>query len=111
VRGARAEVRAVRSDPASKTTPAPPQRPRPPASARSLALQVGAFRDPANAAALRRELGRHFAVVTVTSVERDGQTLHRVRVEGLPTEGALQTALSSLRKAGHHPFPVTPTNR
>jgi hypothetical protein len=84
---------------------------RAPVPAPSTALQVGAFRDPANAAALRRELGRHFAHVTVSAVARDGQTLHRVRVEGLTTPGALQTAMTSLRKAGHHPFQVTSSGR
>jgi cell division septation protein DedD len=102
--------------PAAPAVPAPamaavraaPPRPaaRSPKPPHALALQVGAFRDPSNAAALRAALGRRFAHVTVTSVEHDGQTLHRVRIEGLATSDALQTALASLRQAGHRPFRV-----
>jgi len=88
------------ADPPRRTVSPPPER------SHAVALQVGAFRDPANAAALRAALGRRFAHVTVTSVEHDGRTLHRVRVEGLTTNGDLQTAMASLRQAGHRPFRV-----
>ncbi|HWP65521.1 MAG TPA: SPOR domain-containing protein, partial [Candidatus Limnocylindria bacterium] len=76
----------------------------PPAVPRS--IQVGAFRDPARAAALRDELARRFEWVMVTQVERDGVVWHRVRVEGLETPRAIADAMAELRRAGHRPIAV-----
>jgi hypothetical protein len=69
-------------------------------------LQVGAFRDPANAEALRRTLAARFAHVTVSTVTRGGVTFHRVRLDGFADEAAVQAALAALRRNGLQPIRV-----
>jgi cell division septation protein DedD len=102
--------------PAAVVAPAPANPPppraiihRPPGAAPRLrSLQVGAFRDLARATALRDQLARSFEWVMVTDVERDGVVLHRVRVEGLASQAAVDAALAELRRAGHRPILVRP---
>ena len=95
--------------PASPKVTSPPQAivhepASPKASGRS--VQVGAFRDPVRAAALRDELAKRFEWVMVTQLERDGVVWHRVRVEGLDSAAAVRDAVASLRRAGHQPIVV-----
>ena len=102
--------------PAAPATAAPATLPppraivhSPPAAAPRLrSVQVGAFRDLARATILRNELAETFEWVMVTDVERDGITLHRVRIEGLASQAAVDAALTKLRRAGHHPILVRP---
>jgi cell division protein FtsN len=69
-------------------------------------VQVGAFRDPERAGALRDELAKQFEWVMVTRVVLDGVVWHRVRIEGLENAAAVQNALAALRRAGHQPIVV-----
>ena len=78
--------------------------PAPPSGRRS--IQVGAFRDPARAGALREELAKRFEWVLVTRIERDGVVWHRVRIEGLETPAAVNAAMTALRRVGHQPIAV-----
>jgi hypothetical protein len=69
-------------------------------------LQVGAFRNLPNATALRDELGKRFALVTVTETTPGGVTFYRVRIEGLVGDAAVHAALETLRGAGHQAIRV-----
>jgi len=109
------EAQALPPTPATAApVPTPLPRPAPtaivhppaPSRLRGRSVQVGAFRDPARAAALREELAKRFEWVMVTRVEREGVVWHRVRVEGLETSAAVDTALAALRRLGHQPIVV-----
>src|SRR5262249_58756238 len=66
----------------------PPEVPAPVArgAPHTASLQVGAFREPGNAEALRGRLAGLFPDVTVVPVVRDGVRLHCVRLGGLAAE-------------------------
>src|SRR5581483_9307701 len=72
----------------------------------SIALQVGAFRRPANAAALERRLATRFPHVEVVPFLRDGVTYHRVRVGGFATDTERAAAARGLRADGYAALPV-----
>jgi cell division protein FtsN len=69
-------------------------------------LQVGAFRDRANAIELASKLSEHFDGVHVTADEQRGAPLYRVRVDGRGSEADLRAAVTALRAAGHESFRV-----
>jgi cell division septation protein DedD len=70
------------------------------------ALQVAAYRTRMAAEALRVKLGDRFGAVSITTVERDGTTYHRVRVGGFASEADLGAAAAALRAAGYAPMRV-----
>jgi len=72
----------------------------------SIALQVGAFRRPENAAALERRLATRFPHVEVVPFLRDGVTYHRVRVGGFATDTERAAAARGLRADGYAALPV-----
>jgi hypothetical protein len=74
----------------------------------TLALQVGSFRVATNAQTMRAQLAERFAHVTIATVERDGTTYHRVRVEGFETRAEREVAAATLREAGYTPIPAPP---
>jgi hypothetical protein len=86
---------------AATSAPAPPPVARPTAGR---ALQVGAFQSADAAEALRRRLAEQFADVRVSTVDRNGVTLHRVRVVGLASDTERAAAVAALRKAGYSPI-------
>ena len=73
-----------------------------------IALQVGAFESPGNAAALRTRLGRHFRRVSVSPIESRGTRLYRVLVEGIDSPHALLVATTTLRDNGLTAFRADP---
>jgi hypothetical protein len=69
-------------------------------------LQVGAFRDRANAIELASKVSEHFDGVHVTADAHGGAPLYRVRVDGLGSEADLRATVTALRAAGHESFRV-----
>jgi cell division protein FtsN len=74
--------------------------------ARTGALQVGAFVNPATADALRARLAPRFPGVAVSPATRDGTTYHRVRVGGFASAQELDDVARALRAAGFTPVRV-----
>jgi cell division septation protein DedD len=72
---------------------------RPPPLGQS--LQVGAFRNAANARALAEKLGARFPDVRVVTVTRGGAPFHCVRLGGFADEYALAARAHELRAAGY----------
>ena len=64
-------------------------------------LQVGAFRQIANASALAQKLSADFPGVRIVTVERGGVRYHCVRLGGFADEYALAARASQLREAGY----------
>ena len=66
-----------------------------------LSLQVGAFRQIANASALAQKLSADFPGVRIVTVERGGASYHCVRLGGFADEYALAARANELRAAGY----------
>jgi hypothetical protein len=86
----------VEATPAPRPTPAPK-----PARVLRQSLQVGAFRDPANARALAATLSARFPGVRIDPVTRDGVAYHCVRLGGFADQYALAARADALRAAGY----------
>jgi cell division protein FtsN len=116
VHPALAEAPAAKVAPERSAPPAPPaakaapervaKAAAPPSAAHAgtgHALQVGAFRNADAAEELRRQLAQQFGDVRVSTIERDGVTLHRVRV-GIASDADRIATVAALRKAGYAPI-------
>ena len=64
------------------------------------AVQVGAFRDPANADRLKARIEASYGPVVIQSFDRGDGLFYRVRVGHEGSEGAAQTLAEKLRGAG-----------
>ena len=64
------------------------------------AVQIGAFRDPANAARLRDRVAAEFSPVVIQSFDRGDGMFHRVRVGREPTEEGARSLAEQLKQAG-----------
>jgi hypothetical protein len=64
-------------------------------------LQVGAFRQIANASALAQKLSADFPGVRIVTVVRDGVPYHCVRLGGFADEYAMAARANELRAAGY----------
>ena len=65
------------------------------------AVQVGAFRDQANAQRLKEQISRSFSPVTIHSLERDDGVFYRVRVGSVRTEEEAERLAAKLRAANY----------
>lgn len=65
----------------------------------SFAVQVGAFRDPANAERLRDRIAPQFGPVVIQSYNRGDGMFHRVRVGNESTESGASELAQRLREA------------
>ena len=73
---------------------------------RGIALQVGAFRQPEHAEAVRARLASQFPDVHVSPFVHDGTTLYGVRVGRFASEADLALAAAAMRAAGFTPLRV-----
>lgn len=89
----------------SGRAPAPRSFTRP-ADVATYAVQVGSFRDAANAARLERSLAKRFDGVEITRFERDGVVYHRVRVGALAGRSAADRATVELTALGLEPLRI-----
>ena len=96
-----AEPLPATAPPATEVPRAATGRVRRPVPPIGRSLQVGAFRDAANANALAAKLSELFPDVRVVTVMRGGTPLHCVRLGGFADEYALAARADQLRAAGY----------
>lgn len=65
------------------------------------AVQVGAFRDQANAQRLKDQIPSSFGPVTIQTLERDDGVFYRVRVGSVSTEEEAERLAAKLRAANY----------
>ena len=89
----------------SGRSPAPPAV-APGADVATYALQVGSFRNAANAARLEHSLAERFDGIETTRFERDGVVYHRVRLGALSGRPAAERTAAELTALGLEPLRI-----
>jgi peptidoglycan lytic transglycosylase len=86
---------------ATRTAPARGQAPVQVPPPGIYAVQIGAFRDLANAQKLKQQIPSSFGPVTFQTLEKDDGVLYRVRVGSVSTEEEAERLAAKLRAANY----------